>query len=97
MSEWHNFTDREALDHSLTAYIVSKLALGIAARGAAYLVVSGGSTPVNLFSLLSASHLDWKNVVVLLADSVQSETATAALGSIRIARHHRKGAFRCNR
>ena len=68
MSEWRTFADREALDHSLAAYIVSKLALGIAARGAAYLVVSGGSTPVNLFSLLSASQLDWKNVVVLLAD-----------------------------
>lgn len=68
MSEWHTFADREALDQSLAAYIVSKLALGIEARGAAYLVVSGGSTPVNLFSLLSASHLDWKNVVVLLAD-----------------------------
>ena len=68
MSEWRTFTDREALDHSLAAHVVSKLALGIAARGTAYLVVSGGSTPVDLFSLLSASNLDWKNVVVLLAD-----------------------------
>jgi 6-phosphogluconolactonase len=68
MSEWRTFTDREALDNSLAAHVVSKLALGIAARGTAYLVVSGGSTPVDLFSLLSASNLDWKNVVVLLAD-----------------------------
>ena len=49
MSEWRTFTDREALDHSLAAHVVSKLALGIAARGTAYLVVSGGSTPVDLF------------------------------------------------
>ena len=68
MSEWRTFNDREALDHSLAAHVVSKLALGIAARGTAYLVVSGGGTPVNLFSLLSAIKLDWKNVVVLLAD-----------------------------
>jgi hypothetical protein len=33
MSEWRTFTDREALDHSLAAHVVSKLALGIAARG----------------------------------------------------------------
>lgn len=68
MSEWYTFTDRAALDHSLAAHVVSKLALGIAVRGTAYLVVSGGNTPVNLFSLLSVTNLDWKNVVVLLAD-----------------------------
>ena len=68
MSEWRTFIDRDALDRSLAAHVASKLEQGIAARGTAYLVVSGGSTPVNLFSLLSAINLDWGNVVVLLAD-----------------------------
>ena len=68
MSEWQVFADRETLDQALAAHVVSSLQQGIAQHGTAHLVVSGGSTPVNLFSILADVDIDWSRVVVLLAD-----------------------------
>ena len=68
MSDWHVFADRAALEAALAAEVATRLAQGIAQRGKAHLVVSGGSTPLQLFSLLSQTEIDWAKVVVLLAD-----------------------------
>ena len=68
MSERQAFADRDTLDQALAARAVSRLQQGIAQRGTAHLVVSGGSTPVNLFSILADVDIDWSRVVVLLAD-----------------------------
>ena len=68
MSDWHIFADRPALEAALAAEVATRLAQGIAQRGKAHLVVSGGSTPLQLFSLLSQTDIDWTKVVVLLAD-----------------------------
>ena len=68
MSDWHAFADRETLDQALAAHVASRLQQGIAARGAAHLVVSGGSTPIQLFSILADADIEWGRVVVLLAD-----------------------------
>ena len=68
MSDWHAFPDRESLDAALAAYVVSRLQQGITERGTAHLVVSGGSTPINLFSILADADVEWGRVVVLLAD-----------------------------
>ena len=68
MSEWYTFDDRETLDQALAEHVTSKLAQGISARGVAHLVVSGGSTPAALFSLLADADLEWHHVVVMLAD-----------------------------
>ena len=68
MFDWHTFLDRESLDQALAAHVASRLQAGIAERGTAYLVVSGGSTPIKLFSILAAADIEWGRVVVLLAD-----------------------------
>ena len=68
MSDWHTFPDRESLDQTLAAYVASRLQEGIAERGTAHLVVSGGSTPIQLFSILADADIEWGRVVVLLAD-----------------------------
>ena len=68
MSEWQAFADRETLDQALAVRVMSSLQRGIAQRGVAHLVVSGGSTPVNLFLILADADVDWSRVVVLLAD-----------------------------
>ncbi len=68
MSDWHVFADRAALEAALAAEVATRLAQGIAQRGKAHLVVSGGSTPLQLFSLLSQTEIDWAKIVVLLAD-----------------------------
>ncbi|STX51229.1 6-phosphogluconolactonase [Legionella busanensis] len=57
---------------SLNSYFCNKLKIilneAIAARGHAYLVVSGGKTPQSLFNLLSKADLAWDKVTILLAD-----------------------------
>ena len=68
MSDWHAFADRETLDQALAAHVASRLQQGIAAREAAHLVVSGGSTTIHLFSMLADADIEWGRVVVLLAD-----------------------------
>ena len=68
MSEQHRYGSRDELDAALTQAIATQLSQGIASRGSASLVVSGGSTPKGLFKTLSSTELDWKRVTVLLAD-----------------------------
>ena len=68
MSEMLTFDDRSRLDEALAAQVALWLEHGIAERGYGYLVVSGGSTPKQLFSLLSRHTLDWHRVVIMLAD-----------------------------
>lgn len=68
MSEIHQLTDRRGLDVALASAVSERLQAAIASRGRAYLVVSGGSTPANLFTLLARTTIDWDRVVVLLAD-----------------------------
>ena len=68
MSDWHTFLDRESLDQALATNVASRLHAGIAERGSAHLVVSGGSTPIQLFSNLADADIEWGRIVVLLAD-----------------------------
>lgn len=68
MFEWQAFADRETLDEALAAHVVSSLQQRIAQRGTAHLVLSGGSTPINLYSILADADVDWSRVVMLLAD-----------------------------
>jgi 6-phosphogluconolactonase len=68
MPEWRPHADRETLDHALAETVADCLRAGIADRGTAYLVVSGGSTPANLFARLARAPLDWSCVFVTLAD-----------------------------
>ena len=60
--------DREALGRALAEDIAGRLGEAIEARGAASLVVSGGSTPAPMFAALARADIDWSKVVVTLAD-----------------------------
>jgi 6-phosphogluconolactonase len=62
------FADSEALSRTLSSALAANLTAGIAARGLASLVVSGGKSPRRLFELLRAQSLDWGRVCVALAD-----------------------------
>ena len=63
-----SFTTRETLDAQLADEVAHALRTGIEERGAALLVVSGGSTPVGFFRALSGCDLDWPRVTITLAD-----------------------------
>ena len=62
------FTDSDELARTLSGRLAASLTAGIAARGLASLVVSGGKSPHRLFERLRAESLDWSRVCVALAD-----------------------------
>ncbi|MBC7983624.1 MAG: 6-phosphogluconolactonase [Candidatus Obscuribacterales bacterium] len=64
----HRFPDSLALASALSGEIQTDLQEALAVRGVASLVVSGGNTPVPLFTRLAAEKLDWAQIWVTLAD-----------------------------
>lgn len=81
------FTSEDALTQAFTQTIYEQLKQAIAERGRAYLVVSGGRTPVPLFSLLSQQDLPWSRVTVLLADE-RWLPASHEASNTRLVRQH---------
>lgn len=67
-SVFKSFDSKSALESQLADRIASQLQSAIDARGKASLVVSGGSTPLALFELLSHKAIEWNDVYVTLAD-----------------------------
>jgi 6-phosphogluconolactonase len=65
---WNEFAERAALAQTLAKTISSHLDEAIAQRGAAFLAVSGGTTPALFFAVLSKQKIDWDKVVVTLID-----------------------------
>jgi len=63
-----DFADGEELALELAEWTAERLRGGIADRGAALLVVSGGKSPARFFEALSTQPLDWTRVEVTLAD-----------------------------
>ncbi|EKS7794625.1 6-phosphogluconolactonase [Edwardsiella piscicida] len=68
MAHFIEFGSADALNTQLAQAIAERLRQGIAARGQASLVVSGGRTPLGLFAVLREQTLDWSRVWVTLAD-----------------------------
>ncbi len=63
-----DFADGEDLAPALAEWTAERLRAAIAARGAALLVVSGGTAPARFFDALSRAPLDWTRVAITLAD-----------------------------
>jgi 6-phosphogluconolactonase len=62
------FASKAALEEALAAAIANALKAAIDAKGAATLLLSGGSTPSGVYALLSAQDLPWQKVTVGLVD-----------------------------
>ena len=62
------FESKAALEQALAQTIVAALKDAIAAKGAATLLLSGGSTPSGVYALLSQADLPWEQVKVGLVD-----------------------------
>lgn len=63
------FRDKDQLAEALAETVAANLKAGVAARGAASLAVSGGSTPAGFFRALSArADVPWDKVTVTLVD-----------------------------
>jgi 6-phosphogluconolactonase len=63
-----SFQSPSELEAQLAERIAAQLQDGIDSRGKASLVVSGGSTPLKLFELLSHKAINWGDVYITLAD-----------------------------
>jgi 6-phosphogluconolactonase len=64
----HRHPDIDTLSRELATQIAANLNAGIAARGLASLVVSGGRSPVKFFEHLRMQAVEWNRVCVALAD-----------------------------
>jgi len=64
----HDFSDRAALADGLAIAVAGNLREALAARAAAVVALSGGTTPVLFMRRLAAQPLDWSHVVVTLCD-----------------------------
>lgn len=67
-SVFKSFETPADLEAKLADKIAIELQDAIDKRGKASLVVSGGSTPLKLFNLLSTKGIDWSDVYITLAD-----------------------------
>ncbi|MEZ9199731.1 6-phosphogluconolactonase [Shewanella sp. 10N.286.54.B9] len=67
-SVFKSFDNKAALEAQLAERIANQLQEAVDARGKASLIVSGGSTPLKLFELLSKKAIDWNDVYITLAD-----------------------------
>ena len=65
---WNEFETRDELAVALAAEVADTLKAAIVSRGAAFLAVSGGTTPGRFFAALSKQVLDWSKVTVTLVD-----------------------------
>ncbi len=66
--DFFEFPSSGLLVEALATRISDLLAEGIRRRGQASLVVSGGSTPIQLFARLAETDLEWSRVIVSLVD-----------------------------
>ena len=63
-----DFTDGESLACELAGRVATDLRQSIKNRGQAVLALSGGSTPVRFFEILSGQEVDWAKVTFMLVD-----------------------------
>ena len=68
MVRHHEYASRDDLAEALAISVSGVLAGGIATRGSAVLVVSGGSTPAKFFNVLSLCEIEWDKVSIVLVD-----------------------------
>ena len=78
--------DSDLIDQ-FSRQLCRELEHAVAERGHAYLVVSGGRTPVPLFERLSKQMLPWPKITILLADE-RWLPATDAQSNERLVRAH---------
>jgi len=64
----HSFSEVSLLTSDLAAQLGNILCNAVAERGQAYLVLSGGKTPVDLFKSLAKMNVPWDKVTITLAD-----------------------------
>lgn len=76
LPDWQIFPTSQALAEGLAQTVAARLSDAIAARGAAFIAVSGGSTPKKFFAALSNEKIDWSKVTITLVDERFADEAS---------------------
>lgn len=63
-----HFDTKPDLEKQLCQEIFAAISKGISERGKAFILLSGGSTPIGLYKLLALENIDWSKVKVGLVD-----------------------------
>lgn len=64
----NKYDNSQLLNKDLISHIVNALKQAIAEKGHASLAVSGGKTPIPLFTMLSEQDLEWNRIFITLVD-----------------------------
>ncbi|WP_353108747.1 6-phosphogluconolactonase [Salinisphaera dokdonensis] len=85
MPALHEYPSRGTCAQALADALAERLREGIAKNGRATLVLSGGSSPIDLFERLALIELDWSRVTVLPSDErwVSSDHADSNEAALR--------------
>ena len=62
------FNSKDQFEQSLCADLVKIIQQAIAQKGSAKILLSGGSSPIHLYELLSNCEIDWSKVIIGLVD-----------------------------
>lgn len=74
----HRFDNRETMLATLYRAVLGDIDAALSRQSTATLLLSGGSTPVPLYRLLSATRLEWNRVQVALVDERWVDTDSPA-------------------
>ncbi|MES2755582.1 MAG: 6-phosphogluconolactonase [Pseudomonadota bacterium] len=66
--EWWDYEDRDEMAEAVAGDIGFVIESAIDARGAAVVALSGGRTPLPIYTALAAAKLDWKRVTIIPTD-----------------------------
>ncbi|MGK2924980.1 MAG: 6-phosphogluconolactonase, partial [Lysobacterales bacterium] len=85
MVSFHACADRRAASRAAADLLAERLSADLEHRGSGSLVVSGGTTPIACFDMLSEAALDWARVTVVPSDErwVPADDSNSNEGLIR--------------
>ncbi len=66
--KWHSFESQVSLDQAAMERVVALAESSIKTRGQFHLVLAGGSTPKNVYTLLKNVKTDWHKLQVYFVD-----------------------------
>lgn len=90
-----SFETPSELEKLLAERIAKQLQEAVDSKGQASLIVSGGSTPKALFSLLSKKRIDWSEVYITLADERWVDSSDSASNEAMVKAHLLVNSAKC--
>lgn len=88
---WRTYNSRAELSREVTALLQAAIEQGIEQRGAAYLALAGGMTPMPIYERLAQAELDWNKVTAVPTDERCAPENHPARNDLMISRAFARG------